>query len=57
MPRVTILEHANDEGTYKDQYKICTILFVRSNTSSLLMYQYWVMVVAFHNILKFYVKN
>ena len=40
------------ENTYQ-QYKICTKLVGRHNTSSLLMFQCWVMVVVFHNILSF----
>ena len=35
------------------QYKICTRLVGRHNNSSLLMFQCWVMVVVFHNILSF----
>ena len=39
--------------TTDQQYKICTKLVGRHNTSSLLMFKCWVMVVVFHNILSF----
>ena len=35
------------------QYKICTKLVGRHNTSSLMMFQYWVMVVVFQDIFSF----
>ena len=37
----------------KQQYRICTSLVGRHNTSSLLMFRCWVMVVVFHNVLIF----
>ena len=40
----------------KQQYRICTSLVGRQNTSSLLMFQCLVMVVVFHNILSFMIQ-
>ena len=40
----------------EQQYKICTSLVGRHNTSSLLMFQCWVIVVVFHNILSFMIQ-
>ena len=37
----------------EQQYKICTSLVGRHNTSSLLVFQCWVIVLVFHNILSF----
>ena len=40
------------ENTHQ-QYRICTKMVGRHNTSSMLVFQCWVMVVVFHNILSF----
>ena len=50
------LEVMLDEGNTEQQYRICTSLVERHNTSSLLMFQCWVMVVVFHNSLSFMIQ-
>ena len=40
----------------EQQYKQCTSLVGRHNNSSLMMFQCWVMVVVFHNILSFMIQ-
>ena len=47
------LEGMLDEGKYRTINIICTILVGRHNNSSMMMFQCWVMVVVFHNILSF----
>ena len=41
----------------KQPYRICTSFFGRHNNTSLLIFQCWVMIVVFHNILSFMIQK